>query len=73
MIKFYYLHPPFPPIQDTYPRPYQNELIDICSKNYNNILLNSIILLIADETTDVSTIEQISLCVRYEGVERGRV
>ena len=51
----------------------QNELIDICGRQLQDIVSEcnsaNCFSVIADETTDVSTTEQISLCVRYVGVD----
>jgi hypothetical protein len=48
----------------------QNELIDICGRQLQQVIVSecnsaNCFSVIADETTDVSTTEQISLCVRY--------
>jgi hypothetical protein len=52
----------------------QNELIDICGRQLQQVIVSecnsaNCFSVIADETTDVSTTEQISLCVRYVGVD----
>jgi hypothetical protein len=51
----------------------QNELIDICGRQLQVIVSEcnsaNCFSVIANETTDVSTTEQISLCVRYVGVD----
>jgi hypothetical protein len=51
----------------------QNELIDICGRQLQVIVTEcnsaNCFSVIADETTDVSTTEQIYLCVRYVGVD----
>jgi hypothetical protein len=54
----------------------QNELIDICGRQLQQDIISecnsaNCFSVIADETTDVSTTEQISLCVRYVGVDSG--
>jgi hypothetical protein len=52
----------------------QNQIIDTC----NNIILKKIVAkvneakcfsILADETTDISTLEQLTLCVRYIDVD----
>jgi hypothetical protein len=52
----------------------QIELIDICGRQLQQVIVSecnsaNCFSVIADETTDVSTTEQISLCVRYVGVD----
>jgi hypothetical protein len=52
----------------------QNELIGICGRQLQQVIISecnsaNCFSVIADETTDVSTTEQISLCVRYVGVD----
>jgi hypothetical protein len=52
----------------------QNELIDICGRQLQQDIISecnsaNCFSVIADETTDVSTTEQIYLCVRYVGVD----
>jgi hypothetical protein len=52
----------------------QNELIDTCGTQLQQVIVSecnsaNCFNVIADETTDVSTTEQIYLCVRYVGVD----
>jgi hypothetical protein len=54
----------------------QIELIDICGRQLQQVIVSecnsaNCFSVIANETTDVSTTEQISLCVRYVGVDSG--
>jgi hypothetical protein len=53
----------------------QNELIDVCGRQLQVIVTEcnsaNCFSVIADETTDVSTTEQIYWCVRYVGVDSG--
>jgi hypothetical protein len=52
----------------------KNELIDICGRQLQQVIISecnsaNCFSVIADETTDVSTTEHISLCVRYVSVD----
>lgn len=52
----------------------QNEIIDVCNsiiirKIVENVNASKCFTVLADETSDISTSEQLSICVRYIGNE----
>ena len=74
LIKFWLLICKSPPNARYLSPTMQNELIAICGRQLQQVIVSecnsaNCFSVIADETTDVSTTEQISLCVRYVGVD----